>query len=101
MDFFGLRVWGGGFHSCSENFCLKLSVLHQKNTCFCPKLEFLYRDFCGGSGKLRLDVLVHQLSGDLLCQLQVDEDCTIELLKLLGLSFEKTSEEKERQGGLG
>ena len=35
----------------------------------------------------RLDVLVHQLSGDLLCQLQVDEDCTIELLKLLGLNF--------------
>ena len=46
-------------------------------------------------------MLVHQLSGDLLCQLQVDEDCTIELLKLLGLSFENTSEEKERQGGLG
>eukprot|EP00434_Breviolum_minutum_P015239 symbB.v1.2.013431.t3/scaffold931.1/size151118/3 len=32
-------------------------------------------------GPKRLDVLVHQLSGDLLCQLQVDEDCTIELLK--------------------
>ena len=32
-------------------------------------------------------MLVHQLSGDLLCQLQVDEDCTIELLKLLGLNF--------------
>ena len=27
-------------------------------------------------------MLVQQLSGDLLCQLQVDEDCTIELLKL-------------------
>ena len=33
---------------------------------------------------VRLEVLVHQLSGELLCQLYVDTETTVELLKCPG-----------------
>ena len=40
----------------------------------------------------RLEVLIHQLSGELLCALVVKEDCTVELLKSLRRS--KSLEQK-------